>query len=136
MAKRGQFNAQAFPFRQGRWEANGQLYERLGVRRWKGRLPSCGSFDKRHLSNAGYEYLSAFVTETCRAEAIHLSIILPAPLFFLFNPPIGGIIILLYLLLENLPCVIAQRYNRIRLLHLLSAVKQKKAGAIDISPLF
>ncbi|MCM3126981.1 glycosyltransferase [Paenibacillus provencensis] len=43
---------------------------------------------------------------------------LPAPLFFLWNTPIVGMMIL-YALAANLPCIFSLRYNRARILCLL-----------------
>jgi glycosyl-4,4'-diaponeurosporenoate acyltransferase len=34
------------------------------------------------------------------------------PLFFSFNPPWARLIIALYALAANLPCILARRYNR------------------------
>jgi hypothetical protein len=38
-----------------------------------------------------------------------------APVFFLWNPWWGDLIIVLYALVANLPCILVQRYNRFRL---------------------
>ncbi len=42
-----------------------------------------------------------------------------APLFFLWNKPGIGWIMIVYALIENLPLIMAQRYNRIRFKRLL-----------------
>ena len=43
-----------------------------------------------------------------------------APLFFLWNPWWADLIMLTYALMANLPCIFAQRYNRLRFQRLLA----------------
>jgi glycosyl-4,4'-diaponeurosporenoate acyltransferase len=40
--------------------------------------------------------------------------------FFLWNPWWGDAVIIVYAIGANLPCILAQRYNRLRLRHLLA----------------
>jgi glycosyl-4,4'-diaponeurosporenoate acyltransferase len=122
---RKKFNSEIFPFREMKWESSGRIYLALGVKRWKSRLPSSGSFDMSRLKCADPEYLESFIQETCRSEAVHLFILACIPLFFLLNPIKGGLIVSAYLLAENLPCVVAQRYNRRRLRRLAEAAGRR-----------
>jgi glycosyl-4,4'-diaponeurosporenoate acyltransferase len=77
------------------------------------------SFPKKHLGEKNEPYFNSFLTETCRAELTHWIIMLFAPLFFLWNKPGVGLIMVFYALIENLPLILAQRYNRIRLKRVL-----------------
>ena len=57
-------------------ERGGRLYERLGIKRWKDRLPEAGAlysggFSKRDLTSHDRAHLERFVAETRRAEAVH-----------------------------------------------------------------
>lgn len=63
-------------------------------------------------------YLERFVRETCRGEAVHWVVFACALLFFLWNPWWIGLIMVAYAAAVNVPCIIAQRYNRIRLVRL------------------
>ncbi|MFZ8805639.1 MAG: hypothetical protein ACO2PO_22030, partial [Candidatus Calescibacterium sp.] len=45
---------------------------------------------------------------------------------FLFNPPIGDYITAAYGILANIPFIIIQRYNRIRLVRVLEKIEKKK----------
>ncbi len=90
------------------------------VRRWKDRLPDAagwfgGGFAKRSLTSRDPDYLRRFISETWRGELCHWSALAFVPLFFLWNPPWADAVILAYALAANLPCILAQRYNRIRL---------------------
>ena len=116
--------ADGWLYRARPWERGGALYEFLGVKRWKDRLPDAGpwfagGFAKRDLSSRTGEYLSRFSLETRRGELAHWLAMTAAPFFFLWNRPWVGGLMAAYALAGNLPCVIAQRYNRARLARLL-----------------
>ena len=116
-------------FRPGRdvaWERGGRLYERgFRVKAWKHHLPDGatwfdGGFAKGNLGGSSPEYLQRFVCETWRGELCHWSVLACTPLFFLWNPWWGGLIIAAYALVANLPCIVVQRYNRLRFRRILA----------------
>jgi glycosyl-4,4'-diaponeurosporenoate acyltransferase len=107
------------------WERGGRVYERLGIRRWKDRLPEFGAVfrggaSKRSLPSRDTAHLTRFAAETRRAEIVHWAIPLVTPLFVLWNPAwlVGGMVV--YAVVANAPCLIVQRYNRGRLLRVLT----------------
>jgi glycosyl-4,4'-diaponeurosporenoate acyltransferase len=112
---------------------NGVLYSRyLGIHKWKGKLPDGavlfkGSFEKKHMEQHNELYLEDFVCETCRAELIHWITFLFGFLFFIWNLWWVGIIMVIYALAVNIPCILAQRYNRIRLLRVLRRLREKNS---------
>ena len=119
-------------FERDRWlwreravEGGGRLYVRVfRVRRWKRWLPEAGDlfrggFDKSRLRSRAPEYLRRYVQETRRAELGHVLAAAGSVLFFLWNPWPLGLFMVLYGVVANAPCVISQRYNRIRLRRLL-----------------
>jgi glycosyl-4,4'-diaponeurosporenoate acyltransferase len=112
-------------FRLRRSELDRRLYERrLHVKAWKDRLPEAGAlfgggFSKRHLVRRGRDHLERFVIETRRAELTHWLVMAAAPLFFLWNPWWAGLVMIVYALVANVPCIAIQRYNRARLLRIL-----------------
>jgi glycosyl-4,4'-diaponeurosporenoate acyltransferase len=117
-----------------RWEKEGSLYQRLfRIRNWKHRLPDAApflgerGFPKKKLLEKSSTYLSSFLTETCRAEIVHWVIILFSPLFFLWNPCWVGFLMIFYALAENLPMIMAQRYNRYRLRRVLKRRAERRA---------
>lgn len=96
----------------------------LRVKRWKDRLPDGatwfeGGFAKARLDRRDGEFLRRFARETMRGEATHWAVLCALPLFALWNPWWGMLINLLAGLVLNLPCIIAQRYNRHRLLRVV-----------------
>jgi glycosyl-4,4'-diaponeurosporenoate acyltransferase len=108
-------------FRIHAWERSGRVYERLfRLRAWKDALPDGaalfrGGFRKARLTARRADYLAVFAAETCRGEAVHWTVLLSAALFFLWNPPWAGWIMVAYAIAANLPCILVQRYNRARL---------------------
>lgn len=117
----GHFNPNHWLYRKRRWEWEGEIYqEGFKIKRWKQHLPDGArflgrlGFPKRQLNGRNAGYFEAFLIETCRAELTHWIFILFAPFFFLWNPVWVGVFMIFYALVENLPFIIAQRYNRYR----------------------
>lgn len=119
------------------WEQAGRFYERLGIRRWKDHLPDKSRFTKRTFTkelwgHGSQEDLTRLLQETCVAELVHWVLLLIAPLMYWFVPtPLGLCAAVLYGL-SNLPFIMIQRYNRPRLVRLLSRRRpsQPKEAAI------
>jgi hypothetical protein len=83
-------------------------------RRWFAGLP------KKQLASADPDYLSAFVIETRRGEAAHLAQIAALQITLIWNPwPAAAVAIFIYAVASNLPCILLQRFNRIRMQRLL-----------------
>ncbi|HOW64978.1 MAG TPA: hypothetical protein P5186_17550 [Candidatus Paceibacterota bacterium] len=107
------------------WEDNGRFYEHVfAIKRWKGKLPDAarwfsGGFAKGSLTDTRPDYLRRFVRETWRGELCHWLAMGWTPVFFLWNPWWGDWIIIAYALAANVPCILAQRYNRARFQRLL-----------------
>ena len=97
----------------------------LHVRRWKDSLPDAaglfsGGFAKRSLAAAEPDYLKRFIRETWRGELCHWCALAFVPVFFLWTPWWADLICLAYAIAANLPCIIVQRHNRLRLRKLLA----------------
>ena len=109
-------------------ERGGRLYIRaFRVKRWKHLLPEAGDlfeggFDKSSLRTRSLEHLGRHLVETRRAEVGHWAAMAAGPLFFLWNPWYAGVVIQLYAIAANGPCIVSQRYNRIRLRRILARV--------------
>ncbi|MDD2457701.1 MAG: glycosyl-4,4'-diaponeurosporenoate acyltransferase, partial [Eubacteriales bacterium] len=107
------------------WERQGQIWQQVfRVRSWKERLPDGAQligrgYAKKRLKATHAMELSRFIQESRRAELTHYLAMLPAPLFFLWNPVWVGWFMISYALMANVPCILAQRYNRPRFIQLL-----------------
>ena len=100
------------------WERDGRTYERLGIRRWKDRLPEAGALfaggvSKRRIPG-GPDGLARFAAETRRGEWAHATAAACAPLFALWNPPRIAAVMVVYGIAANAPFIAVQRYNRLR----------------------
>ncbi len=119
------FNPGRWLYRERRWEEGGLFYKRVfRVQRWKKWLPDAapwfkGGLAKKNLPPLSRDSLERFIVETCRGELAHWISMGMAPIFFFWNLPWVGGLMILYALAANLPCIITQRYNRVRLSHLL-----------------
>lgn len=114
------------------WEREGRLYrDWLGIRRWKSLLPDgapwLGGFAKNKIRSLDVSYVRQFLLETRRAELAHWCMFLCLPLFFLWNPPWACLVMSVYALAANMPCILAQRYNRI----VLNRVVQTRRRAAE-----
>lgn len=117
-------------FRIMKWEQGGKLWDRLfSVKKWKKHLIDGSSivkksYNKSHLHGTNKESLTVFMAETKRAELTHWLLLLPAPLFFLWNPAWAGWVNVVYAVLANVPFIVTQRYNRGRLERILRVNKK------------
>ena len=124
------FDRETWLTRPRRFERGGRLYvDVFRIKRWKHLLPEAGAFfgggfDKRRLTSWSEHYLAAYLRETRRAELGHWLAAAAAPFFFLWNPLRGGVMMLAYAAVVNAPCVLSQRYNRLR----LQRVADRRAG--------
>jgi len=115
------FNPNSWLYRKRKWERHGKFYEKsFRLKLWKRKLPDGAAifkngFEKKHLKETSKDYLDSFIRETCRAELTHWIVFLFGPVFLVWNLWWVGIVMILYATIANIPCVITQRYNRIRL---------------------
>ena len=120
------FDPRAWLFRERALERGGQAYQRLfRIEAWKRLLPDGArlfrrGFRKKRLGSRSPEHLARFRVETCRSELAHWVVVACAPLFFLWNSPGVGLVMIGYAVLANLPCILTQRYNRCRLTRVLA----------------
>ena len=78
-----------------------------------------GGFAKANLQTATPEYLERFLRETWRGEIVHWLALLALPLFAIWNPWWGVLVNAAVAMAVNFPCILALRYNRMRLMRLL-----------------
>lgn len=102
-------------------ERDGELWNTLfKVKAWKGHLIDGSkivkkSYNKSQLHGIDHDSLAIFAAETKRAELTHWLLIVPAPLFFVWNPDWAAWINVAYAIIANVPFIVTQRYNRGRL---------------------
>ena len=110
-----------------RFERDGRLYEReLRIKQWKHRLPELGAlfdggFAKRSVAR-DVAFIERFICETRRAEWVHWIALSLWPVFAIWNPPWAVGVMFSYAVVVNVPCLLVQRYNRLRLQRVLTRV--------------
>lgn len=118
-------------FKKRDFEQEGKFWRNtFKVHKWKDILPDGASlfnagYKKKKLPSAQIESLELFIKETKRAELTHILLIFPAPIFYLWNPQWAGHLMIGYALIVNLPFIIIQRYNRLRLQKIIKALNRK-----------
>lgn len=117
------------------WERGGRFYETVfAIKSWKDRLPDASGwfragFAKANLASHTPDYLRRFIAETWRGELCHWAALGFAPAFFLWNPWWADLVMLAYAIVANIPCILAQRYNRARLQRLLARQSPRTTSA-------
>lgn len=127
------YSAKRFPFKSYNFERNGQIYQTLfRIKNWKHLLPDGASvwkkkgYQKKHITSFEIRNLNTFLIESCRAEMTHIVPIALFWVFFLITTPLITWIMFAYSLIVNLPCIIAQRYNRPRVIRLINNLHQNE----------
>ena len=132
---RRNFHPDKFPFRPYAFERQGRFYEKLGVRRWKDRLPDMSkllrSLPRKALTSRSSERIRRLVQETCLAEAVHLALmVLAAPVLVIWPGWRGAALAAAYVL-GNVPFILIQRYNRPRLQHLARTLERREEKSLE-----
>ena len=102
------------------FETAGRYRRWLRIDRWKDKVPEAGDLfrggvSKRHLPGYDVAGLQLFVRETRRAELAHWWAMWCGPVFVLWNPPLAAALLVGYGVVANLPFIMIQRYNLIRI---------------------
>lgn len=114
------------------WEKSGAIYNTVfKIRQWKHLLPDgaalAGGYTKKHLADFSRSNLEKYLEESCRAELSHWLALLPFWIFGFIAPLPVIFYMLIYALAINLPCIMAQRFNRPRIARLLEELSHFKA---------
>lgn len=122
------FDPERFPYHAYEWEKGGKFYDKLHIRVWKDRVPDLSKYCKQMCrkqvdTRPSAADLDRLVRETCVAEAVHwILMVLSLPVIMIWDGP-GGWFFYILCILGNLPFVIIQRYNRPRLMKMLSRMR-------------
>lgn len=123
------FRAEKFPYRSAEWEREGQIYTKLGVRRWKDKVPDmskiCGDMVRKEVAaRPTAESVRVLIQESCVAECVHALLAVFSMPVVVFWPGAGGWIVWGLCVMGNLVFVVIQRYNRPRLLKMLRRLEK------------
>lgn len=126
------FNADKRPFKPFNWENEGRVYDKLAIRRWKGKILDMSKFmnnilPKKLPLSASVRDVQTLVSETCVAEVIHwILCFISVGNYWIWKKSIGGIVIWLLCIVGNLPFILVQRYNRPHLQNLKNKMLKRE----------
>lgn len=117
-------------FKTRQFEQEGLFYDKVfQVKRWKKYLPDGGAYFKggysrKHVKALDTASLAEHLEWNCRGELSHWLNFIPLFIFPLILNPSLYLLVFIYSVLANLPCLISYRYNRPRLMAILSRKKK------------
>ncbi len=133
---RDRIDPSKFPLKSFNWEQNGNIYEKIGIKKWKNKLPDMSKVIKTMVPKkvglvSSSSDICRLVKETCVAELIHEGLCLLSPVIFVFwadFSPTAGILLTLLYVFCNIPFIIIQRYNRPHLIRVAErlSIREKK----------
>lgn len=113
------------------FEERGRWYDRnLRVRWWKDRVPEAGGWfrggvAKDRIRSFRTEDLERLTAETRRAEWVHWANVGFGFTFAAWTEPLVAAVMVVFGVVTHLPFVIIQRYNRARLLYVLTTASRR-----------
>ncbi len=115
--KREKLKTDKFPFKLYKWEKGGRIYNKINIRKWKGKVPDMSKIlkfmlPKKVVSGTSSRDIGRLIKETCVAELIHCVLIIMSLGVLFICPGKGGVFLFFVCLLVNLPFILIQRYNR------------------------
>ncbi|SDF75472.1 hypothetical protein [Terriglobus roseus] len=109
------FSSDGWITRARKWERSLSLYRLFGVPSWKKRLPDAAFLvggTRKTVNPYSRSDVSRFLSELRRAEVAHwMQVAFAIPCWF-WNPTWAALLMTLYAICTNAPCIAAQRYNR------------------------
>lgn len=125
------FREDRFPFRQWQWEKKGRIYIRLGIRKWKDRVPDMSKvlpflYRKKVNRQHTEDNLRRLIQETCVAELIHGLLMVAGIGVVHIWPGKWGWIFWICYCAANIPFIMIQRFNRPRLCATLSRLQVRQ----------
>ena len=117
-----------------------KFYERIGIRKWKDRIPEAGqlfaNFSKTEIADmTNNEYVCKFMSETIYAEIMHWLSLLFSFLIIFIDLRLAltvGLPLVIGNMILNLMPVLVQRYNRPKLMVLYKRNERMKAKQINL----
>ena len=115
-----EFNPDVFPFKTAKFEKDGKIYEKFGIKHWKDKVPDMSKLfykivPPKKVQLNKIEELPKLINETCIAELVHISLSFMGFGCIGIWRSWGGLIMSILYFIGNIPFVMIQRYNRPRL---------------------
>lgn len=129
-------NPDAFPYKTYRFENDGRVYEKFGVRKWQTKvLDMSRIFPKiipqKKINDNWQDTLPLMIKETCIAELVHWFLFIPVLYCLSLWEGIGGVVIVMLYELCNIPYIMIQRYNRPRLINTMKRMEKRNPSGLQ-----
>jgi len=123
------FNENKFPFSCCPVEKGGNIYLKLGIKKWQNKVPDMSKIfsnimETKSLSNKTLVQIPVMIKETCVSEFTHCILCITGLGCMIIYKGIGGLIISLLNICGNSLFIMIQRYNRPRLIKYLSYIER------------
>lgn len=125
------FSEKRFPFKVYSFEMGGRIYEYIGIKQWKTKLPDMSKIctdmmPKRVKLKITSDEADKLIKETCIAEFMHIILcILSVGVYFIWKNK-TGFWLTLVCIFANIPFILIQRYNRPNLVRLRDKLELKE----------
>ncbi len=129
-------NPDIFPYKSFQFENDGRVYEQFGVKKWQNKVLDMSKIfpkiiPQKKVNNNLQEALPIMIKETCIAEIVHWFLFIPVLYCLVLWEGIGGVLVVMFYELFNIPFIIIQRYNRPRLINTLKKIEKRNNSAIQ-----
>ncbi|MCD8391576.1 MAG: glycosyl-4,4'-diaponeurosporenoate acyltransferase [Firmicutes bacterium] len=127
------FKCDCFPFKAFAFENGGKIYTKIGIRKWKNKLPDMSKIfsrlmpSKRLPDAATSVQIEIMLRETCVAEQIHKLLAVFGFVCIRIWKGIGGITVSVLYAAVNIMYVVIQRYNRPKLMTVFERLRQNES---------
>ena len=131
---RNKIDYRKFPLTPFSLERGGEIYIKLGIKKWKDILPDMSKVmkdmvPKKVRLNATSADVERLILETCVAEITHVILCLVSPVIILFwvdtSLTVGLLLTLIYTVC-NIPFIMIQRFNRPNLMRLAERLSKRE----------
>ncbi|MBE6607706.1 MAG: hypothetical protein E7633_04030 [Ruminococcaceae bacterium] len=131
---RNKINYEKFPLKLFSWENGGEIYIKLGIKKWKNKLPDMSKImkdmvPKKLNASSTRTDVERLIYETCIAELTHDMLCLVSLVIILFwidTSVITGVLLTLIYIICNIPFIIIQRFNRPNLMRLAERLSKRE----------
>ena len=131
------FKADKFPYKAFKFERGGAIYRAVGVHKWQKKMPDMSQImpdmvTKRMNPDMKAADVRVLIEETCVAEHVHVALCVAFLYIAKFWETYTWIYLWLIYSVCNIPFIIIQRYNRPKLLRVLSRLEAREGGALSV----
>ena len=135
------FNYDKFPYASFRWECDGDIYNKIKIKKWKSKVPDLSRVakymvPKRITADMTSSDLDILLRETCVAEFVHVALCIISIGVIFISDKAYGVVFYLIFALGNVPFILIQRYNRPHLkklrLRMLAREERLKDANLDL----